>query len=46
MGITQPTQISPLPSSPFYWEEQAKNMIEHDPVRANKYLDELGLTKG
>ena len=45
LGVTEPNQISPTPTSPFYWEEQAKNMLEHDPARANAYLDEMGLTE-
>jgi peptide/nickel transport system substrate-binding protein len=45
LGTTEPTQVSPLQTSPHYWEEQAKNMIEHDPDRANGYLDEMGLTE-
>ena len=45
LGVTEPTQISPLPSSPHYWEEAAKDMNEYDPKRANGYLDEMGLTK-
>jgi peptide/nickel transport system substrate-binding protein len=45
LGITEPTQVSPFPSSPFYWEEQAQNMLEHDPDRANEILDEMGLTE-
>ena len=45
LGQAQPSQVSPLPSSPFYWEPQAKNLIEYDPDRANKLLDEIGLNK-
>jgi peptide/nickel transport system substrate-binding protein len=44
LGIGEATQTGPLPTSPHYWEEQAKNMTEHDPDRANGYLDEMGLT--
>ena len=44
LGVTEPTQISPLPSSPYYWEEAAKNMIVRDLDRANGYLDDMGLT--
>ncbi len=45
LGMTEPSQVAPLPSSPFYLEEQAKAYIEHDPAQANKLLDEMGLTK-
>ena len=45
LGTTFPSQVSPLASSPHYWDEYAKNMIEYDPDRANAYLDEMGLTE-
>jgi peptide/nickel transport system substrate-binding protein len=45
LGMAEPNQVSPLPSSPFYMEEQAKNLIEYDPDRANALLDEMGLTE-
>lgn len=45
LGMAEPNQVSPLPTSPFYWEEQAKNLIEYDPDRANQLLDEMGLTE-
>jgi peptide/nickel transport system substrate-binding protein len=45
LGMAEPNQISPLPTSPLYWEEQAKNLIEYDPDRANELLDEMGLTE-
>jgi peptide/nickel transport system substrate-binding protein len=45
LGMAEPNQVSPLPSSPHYWEEQAKNMIDYDPDQANAYLDEMGLTE-
>ncbi|NPV09358.1 MAG: ABC transporter substrate-binding protein [Anaerolineae bacterium] len=44
LGMTEPNQVSPLPSSPVYSEEQAKNLIELDVPRANSLLDEMGLT--
>lgn len=31
LGLTEPNQVSPLPSSPHYWEDQAKDKTEHDP---------------
>jgi len=45
LGMAEPSQVAPTPSSPYYWEEQAKNLIEYDPDRANKLLDEMGLTE-
>ncbi len=45
LGMAEPNQISPLPTSVHYWEEQAKNLIEYDPDRANQLLDEMGLDK-
>jgi peptide/nickel transport system substrate-binding protein len=45
LGMAEPNQVSPLPSSPFYWEEQAKNRLEYDPELANSLLDEMGLTE-
>ena len=27
LGMAEPSQVSPLTSSPFYWEEQAKDLI-------------------
>ena len=44
LGQAEPNQISPTKTSSVYWEPQAKNLIEHDPDRANAYLDEIGLT--
>jgi len=40
----EPRQVAPLPESPFYYEPAAKNYTEYDPARANKLLDEMGLT--
>ncbi len=45
LGQAEPNQVSPTKTSPVYWEPQAKNLIEHDPDRANAYLDEIGLTE-
>ncbi len=45
LGQAEPNQVSPTKTSPVYWEAQAKNLIEHDPDRANAYLDEMGLTE-
>jgi len=45
LGMAEPNQVSPLPTSPHYWEEQAKNLIDYDPDQANQLLDEMGLTE-
>lgn len=45
LGMAEPNQVSPLATSPFYWEEQAKNRLEYDVDAANALLDEMGLTK-
>ncbi len=45
LGQAEPNQVSPTKTSAVYWEPQAKNLIEHDPERANAYLDEMGLTE-
>ncbi len=43
-GIGEPRQVAPLPTSPFYDEAYAKAYTQYDTARANKMLDELGLT--
>jgi len=45
LGLTEPSQVSPLSASPHYFEEQAKDKTEHDPDQANAYLDDMGLTE-
>jgi peptide/nickel transport system substrate-binding protein len=45
LGVTEPNQVSPLPSSKHYWEPQAKNLIEYDPEQGNQWLNEIGLTE-
>ncbi len=45
LGMAEPNQVSPLSTSAFYWQEQAKNLIKYDPDGANKILDEMGLSK-
>jgi len=45
LGLTKPSQVAPTTTSPHYWEPQAKNLIEYDPARAGKLLDEMGLDK-
>jgi len=44
LGMAEPNQVSPLSTSPFYWEEQAKNRLDYDVDAANALLDEMGLT--
>lgn len=44
-GQVKPGQVEPGPHSPFHHEGLARAFIDHDPVRANALLDELGLTK-
>ncbi|MBN1342517.1 MAG: ABC transporter permease subunit [Phycisphaerae bacterium] len=41
----EPAQVSPGPESPFHHEALRKAFTEYDPARANRLLDELGLTK-
>lgn len=43
-GYGEPSQIEPGPASDFHSEKLAKSFTEYDPGRANKMLDELGLT--
>jgi peptide/nickel transport system substrate-binding protein len=45
LGMATPRQLSPLPSSPFYLESQAQNLLERDVERANQLLDDMGLTE-
>jgi ABC-type dipeptide/oligopeptide/nickel transport system permease component/ABC-type transport system substrate-binding protein len=44
-GQVVPAQVEPGPESPFHHEGLSKAFIEHDPARASKLLDELGLSK-
>ncbi|MBS14866.1 MAG: peptide ABC transporter substrate-binding protein [Gemmatimonadetes bacterium] len=43
-GIGEPRQVSPPRSSEFYWEEFSKAYTEYDPEKANRMLDQIGLT--
>ena len=43
LGATEPKQMSVAETSPFYWDEWAHWMTEHDPDRANAYIDEIGI---
>ncbi|MCD4824675.1 MAG: ABC transporter substrate-binding protein, partial [Phycisphaerae bacterium] len=41
----EPAQIAPGPESPFHHQRLLKAFTEYAPERANKMLDDLGLTK-
>jgi ABC-type dipeptide/oligopeptide/nickel transport system permease component/ABC-type transport system substrate-binding protein len=43
-GQGVPSQIDPGPESPYHLERLAKAYVEYDPARANRLLDEIGLT--
>jgi len=43
-GQTQPAQNAPGPASFFYEPSLYNSFVDHDPVRANQLLDEIGLT--
>lgn len=43
-GQTEPAQIAPPSDSPFYNARLFRAFTEYDPPRANRLLDELGLT--
>ena len=45
LGLATPQQAVPVRRSGFYWEDQANYLIEHAPERANRLLDEIGLTR-
>ena len=45
LGLATPQQTVPVRRSGFYWADQANYLIEHDPDRANRLLDEIGLTR-
>lgn len=44
-GVGTPSQIEPGPASLFHSEKLANSYIEHDPAKANTWLDESGLTQ-
>ena len=44
-GLGRPTQAVPASTS-FVTEENKNYMIEHDPARANRLLDDMGMKKG
>ncbi|HAA76154.1 TPA: hypothetical protein DCE37_13645, partial [Candidatus Latescibacteria bacterium] len=43
-GIGEPRQVSSPRSSEFYWEEFSTAYTEYDPEKANRMLDQIGLT--
>jgi len=45
LGLGKPHAATSVKGDPYYMEEFAKAYIEYDPKRANKLLDEIGLTK-
>jgi peptide/nickel transport system substrate-binding protein len=45
IGLGKPHAATSVKGDPYYMEEFAKAYIEYDPKRANKLLDEIGLTK-
>lgn len=42
-GQTEPAQTAPPPDSPYYNARLYHSFVEHDPIRAGRLLDELGL---
>jgi len=44
-GQAEPAQLAPGPASYFYHPELYHAFTEHDPDRANKLLDDIGLTE-
>ena len=44
-GQAEPAQIAPPPDSPYHPARLLRSFTEHDPARANRLLDELGLTR-
>jgi ABC-type dipeptide/oligopeptide/nickel transport system permease component/ABC-type transport system substrate-binding protein len=41
----EPAQIGPPPDSPYYHERLRHAFTDYDPARANRLLDEIGLTR-
>jgi ABC-type dipeptide/oligopeptide/nickel transport system permease component/ABC-type transport system substrate-binding protein len=44
-GQTEPAQTAPPPDSPYYNARLYHAFTEHDPLRANRLLDDLGLQR-
>jgi peptide/nickel transport system substrate-binding protein len=45
MGQGRPRQVAPMPSSPLYDEQMARQYVEYDVETARRYLDAAGLTE-
>lgn len=45
LGLGQPRQASLIAESPYFKEEYATRYADHDVVKANQLLDEIGLTE-
>ncbi len=45
LGMGEPAQADPGPSSPFHNERLYRNVVEYDPDTANALLDSIGLTQ-
>jgi ABC-type transport system substrate-binding protein len=44
-GQTEPAQIAPPPESPYHNARLYRSFTDYDPARANRLLDDLGLTR-
>src|SRR5688500_4114140 len=44
-GQGEPAQIAPPPDSPYHHARLMHSFTEYDPARANRLLDEIGLTR-
>lgn len=44
-GVTEPAQAAPPPDSPFYEASLYRAFTEYDPEKANRLLDQIGLTR-
>ncbi len=45
VGIGEPSQVEPGPESPFHSQKLGQSFVDYDPTRAEKILDEIGLTQ-
>jgi peptide/nickel transport system substrate-binding protein len=45
LGQSEPWQIGPRPTHPWYHERLARQNTEHNPAKANQILDRLGFTR-
>jgi ABC-type dipeptide/oligopeptide/nickel transport system permease component/ABC-type transport system substrate-binding protein len=44
-GQAEPAQIAPPPDSPYHNARLMRSFTDYDPARANRLLDEIGLTR-